>query len=344
MFKKLAHKIAVFIRWISIWITIIVRFITHDIWLLNEKDFSRWKGRLVRDAKTVILMMNTFMDQKIGYQITALAFRSMLAVVPAIAIGFYLTDGLGLRDKFAQILQTNLGEQDITQVLMNAADNIVHTAETGLFGFISMASFVWIVLSLMITVRQVFNNVWKVDRERNFFKMIGIIIGITILSPFVIIIFFSGSVVYSHVMDLLFPTKEFFTEHLKSLLSWVTFAGASILILSAMYKYIPGTKVRYRHALKSALIAGLVFTGVQYLYLETQVMVAKQSAVYGVLAAVPLFMIWLNLGWTIILYGAELSYAFQNVDRHQLTIEALDQLNDEAVRTRKERFQKNLQI
>ena len=344
MFKKLAHKIKVIARWISIWITIIVRFLTHDIWLLNEKDFSRWKGRLVRDAKTVILMMNTFMDQKIGYQITALAFRSMLAVVPAIAIGFYLTDGLGLRDKFAQILQTNLGEQDITQVLMNAADNIVHTAETGLFGFISMASFVWIVLSLMITVRQVFNNVWKVDRERNFFKMIGIIIGITILSPFVIIIFFSGSVVYSHVMDLLFPTKEFFTEHLKSLLSWVTFAGASILILSAMYKYIPGTKVRYRHALKSALIAGLVFTGVQYLYLETQVMVAKQSAVYGVLAAVPLFMIWLNLGWTIILYGAELSYAFQNVDRHQLTIEALDQLNDEAVRTRKERFQKNLQI
>ena len=344
MFKKLAHKIAVIIRWISIWITIIVRFITHDIWLLNEKDFTRWKGRLVRDAKTVILMMNTFMDQKISYQITALAYRSMLAVVPAIAIGFYLTDGLGLRDKFAQVLQANLGEERIIEGLLKAADNIVQTAETGLFGFISMASFVWIVLSLMITVRQVFNNVWKVDRERSFFKMIGVIIGITILSPFVIIIFFSGSVVYSHVMDLLFPAKEFFTEHLKSLLSWLSFAGISILILTAMYKYIPGTKVRYRHALKSAIIAGIVFTGVQYLYLETQVMVAKQSAVYGVLAAIPLFMIWLNLGWTIILYGAELSYSFQNVDKHQLTIETLDKLNDEAVRTRKERFQKNLQI
>ena len=67
-------------------------------------------------------------------------------------------------------------------------------------------------------------------------------------------------------------------------------------------------------------------------------------AVYGVFAAIPLFMIWLNLGWTIILYGAELSYSFQNVDRHQMTIETLNQLNDEAVRTRKERFQKNLQI
>ena len=72
--------------------------------------------------------------------------------------------------------------------------------------------------------------------------------------------------------------------------------------------------MHYRHALKAAIVSGILFTGVQYLYLETQVMVAKQSAVYGVLAAIPLFMIWLNIGWSIVLYGAELSYAFQNVN------------------------------
>ena len=344
MFKKLGHKIEVIARWISIWVTRIIRFLTHDLWLLNEKDFSRWKGRLVRDAKTVVLMINTFMDQKIAYQITALAYKSMLAVVPAIAIGIYLTDGLGLKEKFTDVVLSNLRDEQMSTMVLNAADNIVQTAQSGLFGFISMASFVWIVLSLMITVRQVFNNVWKVDKENNFLKMIGIIIGITILAPFVVLILFSGSVIYSHVLDLLFPTKDFFFEHLKSLLSWVMLAAAIIFVLSIMYKFIPGTWVRYRFAIKAALIAGLVFTGVQYLYLETQMMVAKQSAVYGVLAAIPLFMIWLNLAWTIILYGAELSYAFQNVERHQLSIEALNQLNDEAVRTRKERFQKNLQI
>lgn len=344
MFKKLGHKIEVIARWISIWVTRIIRFLTHDLWLLNEKDFSRWKGRLVRDAKTVVLMINTFMDQKIAYQITALAYKSMLAVVPAIAIGIYLTDGLGLKEKFTDVVLSNLRDEQMSTMVLNAADNIVQTAQSGLFGFISMASFVWIVLSLMITVRQVFNNVWKVDKENNFLKMIGIIIGITILAPFVVLILFSGSVIYSHVLDLLFPTKDFFFEHLKSLLSWAMLAAAIIFVLSIMYKFIPGTWVRYRFAIKAALIAGLVFTGVQYLYLETQMMVAKQSAVYGVLAAIPLFMIWLNLAWTIILYGAELSYAFQNVERHQLSIEALNQLNDEAVRTRKERFQKNLQI
>ena len=344
MFKKLLHKLEVFIRWISIWITRILRFLSHDLWLLNEKDFSRWKARGVRDAKTVVLMVNTFNTQKISYQITALAYRSMLAVVPAIAIGLYLTDGLGLRDQFSEVLQGYLGEQRLTTILLHAADNIATTAESGLFGFISMASFVWIVLSLMMTVRRVFNNVWKVEREQRFLKMVGVIIGITILAPFVVMIFFSGSVVYSNILDLLFPAQSELFSGLKSFLSWLSFAGISILVLSAMYTYIPGTRVRYRHALKAAIVAGLVFTAVQYLYLETQMMVAKQSAVYGVLAAIPLFMIWLNLGWTIILYGAELSYAFQNVDRHQITIEKLNEMNEDAVRTRKERFQKGLNL
>jgi membrane protein len=338
MFKKLGHKIEVIIRWISIWITRFLRFFGHDIWFLNEQDFSRAKARLVRDGKTVTLMLNTFYTQKISYQVTALAYRSMMAVVPAIAIGFYLTDGLGLREKFSQIIYANLRDEHIVDILMDAADNIVTTAQSGLFGFISMFTFVWIVLSLMITVRQVFNNVWKVEREPNLLKTVGVVIGITILAPFVVIIFFSGSVVYSHVLDLMFPDKLFFSDHLKSFVSWLMFAGIVVLILTAMYKYVPGTRVHTRHAFKAALISGIVFTGVQYLYLETQVMVAKQSAVYGALAAIPLFMIWLNLGWDIILYGAELSYAFQNVDQHRITIEKLDQLNAEAIRERKERL------
>ena len=344
MFKKLLHKINVIIRWASIWIYRITRFLTHDIFYLKEEDFSRWKGRLVKDAKIVLLMLNTFTSQKIGYQVTALAYRSMMSVVPAIAIAFYLTSGVGLRDTFKDLLLTNLGDTRFTQNLMNAADNIVEVAQSGLFGFISMASFLWIVLSLMITVRQVFNNVWKVDKERNFIKMIGVIIGITIMSPFVVIIFFSGSVVYSHILDLLFPSTLFFYDTIKSFMSWLLFAGASVLIMSAMYKFIPGTKVRYRYAIKAALISGLVFTGVQYLYLETQVMVAKVSAVYGVLAALPLFMVWLNLGWTIILYGAELSFSFQNVDKMGITNEQLDKMYEEAIRERKERQKKGLEL
>ena len=333
--KKFFHRIKVIFRWLSIWIKRIMRFLAHDIWYLKEEDFTKWKGRLVRDLKTVILMYNTFIDQKISYQITALAYRSMLSVVPAIAIGFFLTDGIGLRDKFAEVLYDNLSsDQQIIDSLLQAADNIVVTAESGLFGFLSMFTFIWIVLSLMMTVRRVFNNVWKVDKEQSFLKMIGVIVGITILSPFVVILFFTGSVVYSNVLDLLFPSQFFLSGELKSFLSWVLFAALSVAVMALMFKYIPGTKVQMKHAFKGALVSGLD--------LETQVMVAKQSAIYGVLAALPLFMIWLNLGWTIMLYGAELSYAFQNVDKHRVTSEDIDKMNEDALRVRRERIQKSM--
>lgn len=317
MFKKLGHKVKLMLRWSSIKITRTVRFLTHDIWYLNTQDFARWKGNLIKTLRTATLMISTFNRQKIGYQISALAYQSMLAVVPAIAVGLYMTDAIGLKDKFADILYENLGQTPLVETLVSAAEKIASIAESGLFGFISMASFIWIVLSLMYTVRQVFNNVWQVEKEKSVLKAFGVIIGITILSPFVIILFFTGTVFYSHILDWLLPQEFFLSEHIRGLLSWASFAGICILLVSIMYKYIPGTKVHYKHALKAAVFAGIAFAAVQFLYLETQLMVAKQNAVYGVLAAIPLFMIWLNLGWSIILYGAELSYAFQNVNKHK---------------------------
>ncbi|MBR5256684.1 MAG: YihY/virulence factor BrkB family protein [Bacteroidales bacterium] len=313
-FKRTIHRAQVQLRWARILTKQAVRFVTHDMWFLNVDDLSRWKARAVKDIKVVFLMLKVFSDQKIGFQVTALAYQSMMSLVPFIAIGLYLTNGVGIADQFHAFLNANISNQKLIEDLISASDKIIATAESGLFGFISMASFLWILIWLMVTVRRVFNNVWKVNESRNFFHVLGVGLGVLILSPFVIVLFFTGSVVYSTVLDYIVPSGMFFSEHLKSFLSWVLFAGASVLILTMMYKYIPAARVRTRHAFKAALIAGIGFTAVQYLYLETQVMVAKQSAIYGFLAALPLFMIWLNLGWTIVLYGAELSYSFQNVN------------------------------
>lgn len=333
--KNIADKVKVIVRWVSMAISRVTRFLTHDIWVLDTSSLSRWNARLVRDGKTVILLLNTFSEQKMGFQITALAYQSMMSVVPLIAIGFFLTGGLGLSDKFAEFIYMTISDQRMIDMLIQAADNIISTAESGLFGFISMLTFVWIVVWLMISVRRVFNNAWKVKQENNFWKMLGFVFGIIILAPFVIILFFSGTVVYSNVLNLILPDDIAIMHHLKSFLSWLIFGAGAVMILSLMYKYIPGTHVHYRHALKAALLSGLVFTVVQYLYLETQVMVAKQSAIYGVLAALPLFMLWLNLAWTIVIYGTELAYSFQHVDLMGTTSEQLDKQTQEAIQQRK---------
>ena len=336
MFGKLKHKIKVIFRWISIWITRIVKFITLDMWRMDQKDFKKGTARLVKDLKVITLTLNTFSSQKIGFQATALSYQTTMSIIPFLAIAIYLTSGIGLSDKISAFLYANISNERLIESMMNAADNILHTASSGLFGMISMLTFLWIVVWMMICVRRVFNNVWKVEKETRFMRLVGIVFGILILSPFILIILFSGSIVYTHVLDLVVPGDTEITATIKSFLGWAVFAAVSILVLSAMYKYIPGTKVLWRYASRAAVYSGIAFTVIQYLYLETQVMVTKIGTVYGVLAALPLFMIWLNIGWTVILYGAELSYAFQNVDQQQVSVEAIDRMNQEAIREKRQ--------
>lgn len=281
---------------------------------MNVDELSKAKARLVKDTQVVLVALKTFKEQKIGFQSVALSYFCTMAVVPFVAVAFAVTGGFGLANKLRHILYSSNIDQNIIDMLLNSADNIVKSAQSGIFGFISALMFVWLVIWMMMRVETVFNNVWKVEQpQRKFLKSFWVDIIIMILSPFVILIFFSGSIVYSHVLDLI-PNKIGITDSIISFLGWVIFCAVAIMTLSAMYKFIPATKVIYKHALKAAILSGIAFVILQYLYLETQLLVTRINAVYGTVAAIPLFMLWLRFGWLIILYGAQFSYSFQKVD------------------------------
>lgn len=138
-----------------------------------------------------------------------------------------------------------------------------------------------------------------------------------LVSPFIVLVFFGGSVVYSHALGYIGLNVESFTVF-KTILGWTLFAAVATMTFSAMYKFIPNAPVDYSNALRAAIFSGVAFTIMQYLYLETQVFVTRLNGIFGAFAAVPLFMIWINVGWFIILIGAELSYAFQHVDSYNI--------------------------
>jgi membrane protein len=130
-------------------------------------------------------------------------------------------------------------------------------------------------------------------------------------------VFFAGSFFYSHALQYVGIDPNSLGVF-KTILAWTLFNVTATFTFSAMYKFIPNAKVDYGSALRASIPAALAFSIVQYLYLETQVFVTRLSTVFGAFAAVPLFMVWINIGWFIILIGAELSYAFQNVDSYNI--------------------------
>ncbi len=294
------------------------RFIRDDIWTLELENLSKAKARFVKYLKVMMITIKTFSSEKIGFQAVALSFFSTMSVVPFIAIVFAITGGFGLADKLKEFLYGyfNNSQQTIDMVL-GFAQNIIDTAQSSLMGLISALLFVWIVIWMMMNVERVFNNVWKVQKSRNLFRRLSVIIVMLIVSPFIILVFFGGSFVYSHALSYLGLDVESFSVF-KTILSWVLFAVVATFTFSAMYKFIPNSPVDYGSALRAAMYSGVAFTIMQYLYLETQVFVTRLNGIYGAFAAVPLFMIWINIGWFIILIGAELSYAFQHVDSYNI--------------------------
>jgi membrane protein len=290
------------------------RFFAEGIWKLNMEELSRAKAKTIKYIKVLIITIKTFSAEKIGFQAVALSFFGTMAVVPFVAV----TDGFGLSGKLTELLYANFsGHQEIIDSLLVFANNIIETSQSSAMGLISALFFVWLVIWMMMCVERVFNNVWRVRKSRNFFKRFGFYLIILFIAPFVVMLFFSGSIVYTNAFNSIGLGVEYF-DTISSLVAWFIFYAIAALTFSAMYKFIPNYKVRYSNALRAALISAAVFTLLQYLYLETQVFVTRLNMVYGAVAAIPLFMFWMNFGWFIILFGAELSYAFQNVNNYNL--------------------------
>ena len=293
-------------------------FFSEEIWDLELEELSKAKARFIKYVKVAIITAKTYAQQKIGPQAVALSYLSVMALVPFLAIVFAITGGLGGDGLLKEFMYSNFStNQGVIDTVLSFSQNIIDTARSGWMGFLNALLFLGIIYRLMAGVESAFNNVWKVNGNRSLVRRLSYYLLILILSPFVILVLFSGSFVYTNLLEYMGLNIEEFT-FIKKLLSWLLFVAVAALTFSAMYKFIPKYKVEYGVAFRAAVFAAVAFTGMQFLYLETQLLVTRLNGVYGTFAAIPLFMVWLNISWNIILMGAELSYAFQHVDNYNL--------------------------
>ena len=267
-------------------------FFRDGIWDINTSDLGRVKAKVVRYIRIVILTAKNFSRQNVGQQAVALSFFTTMAFVPFLAVAFAISNYAGLGEYLRELIYDNFGHDMIL-------------------------IFLWMVIWLLSRVEWSFNRIWKVDRNRILWKRVLAYILTMTASPFIIIVFLSVSLTITDGINTLGLEIPFLSTF-STFLIWLAFYVFMVIVLGVMYVLIPNARVRLLPALSAAAISSLAFTIVQYLYLETQMFVSRMNAVYGVFAAIPLFMVWLNIGWFIVLLGSELSYVFQNVDNYPL--------------------------
>ncbi len=292
---------------------------TDRIWSLDTSGCSKAYASLVHLLKLVLITVNTFTQNKMGYQCIALSYFVMMALVPFVALLFALTGGLGLSDRISEVLYMIFpANPEFVSTMMEKANGLLDTAKGGGPGLISFLIFLWAIVWMMFQVETVFNNVWGIRKiPRKLYKRFGFYIIVLVLSPLLVFVFSAGIAFYANITNL-FGLDLSNIRSITKMLGYLGFYTVSTLTFSAMFTYIPATKVKYRYGLRAAALTALVFVVFQYLYLETQMFIGKLSRAYGVIAAIPLFLIWLNYSWQIIIYGAELTYGFQNVDKYKV--------------------------
>lgn len=260
-------------------------------------------------------VLDSFQRNHMSFQCVALSYFCTVALIPMMALIFAVTGDLGLSDRISMVFYKAIpSNPELINIILDKAGNLISSAKSGIVGLISALFFLWSILWMMFQIERVFNNAWGIIKvPRNIFKRFSFYIVTAILLPFIILIFCSGILTYSNLLLVIgVHFKDW--KVISVILFWAAFYIVTVFTLSAMYKFIPAARVYYRYAFRSSLLSAFVFSIFQYLYLQTQVFVTRFNAVYGIVAAVPLFLMWLNFSWQIIMYGTELSYSLQKAD------------------------------
>jgi membrane protein len=178
------------------------------------------------------------------------------------------------------------------------------------------------VLMLVSNVEQTFNEIWQVRNSRDMLRTFPTYLAIFFLFPLMVVVA-TGISVFMATMAKSIPDMLLLRPVVKVLIDVSPYVLMSAMFI-ALYVLMPNTKVKLRCAIVPGIVAGVAMQWLQLFYIHSQLWVTGYNAIYGSFAALPLFMLWVQISWDICLFGAQLTYTNQNLNRYGINLEEED--------------------
>ena len=298
----------------------ITNFIKTDIWRIRVRNLPRRKSFFIKQLRILLLAIRGFHGDKCPLQASSLTFYSILSVVPVVAMAFGVAKGFGFQKLLEkQLLEKFPGQEEVMMQVVNFALSLLENTKGGMIAGIGVAVLLWTVIKVLSNIERSFNTIWEIKKSRTFGRKFSDYLSIMLISPILVIMSSSVTVFITTQVTLIaekiallgiFSSLIFFIlKLLPYCLVWILFTFIYILM--------PNTKVNFSSGFIAGVFAGTIFQLAQWAYIYFQVGVAKYNAIYGSFAALPLFLVWLQLSWLIVLLGAEISFAHQYVDTYE---------------------------
>lgn len=270
-------------------------------------------------------IFNAFFDDDCYSKASALSFYTLMSIVPVLAVAFGIAKGFGFDDALEkQIMELLYQQKEFAEKLIRFAKATLEQAHGSLIAGSGVVLLLWSAMGLLGNFERALNTIWKVKTLRPFGKRITDYLPVLILTP--IFIVSTSSLTFLVVTKVVqFSVDTGFYQEVKPFI-YTFYYGLLIclswLLFSFLYIYIPNRKVPWGPSIFAALFAALFFQATQWGYINLQIYLTSYNAIYGSFAAIPLFLLWLQISWVIVLTGAELA-------KSQEMIKEGDHLNGE---------------
>lgn len=290
----------------------LVTFLTEGIFRLRPEQihnpFLRWAAR---QYKLLFYTVQGLSTHGTMVRSAAMTFYTLISIVPIVALIFAVLKGFGMTEDLVQNLYGLLPQMpEVVDYVVDFAQNTLARTQGGWVAAISLVTLFWAVIRVFGSIEDAFNNIWEVKNTRSMARKYSDYITVVVLAPILWIVATSFATY----------TRQIFGVDDSMWLKVGSEIGSMAIVwlmFTFIYIIIPNTKVQFSAALMAGIIAGSIFLGFQWGYLYLQKWMTSYNAIYGSFAALPLFLLWMQTSWEILLLGGELSFAYQNEKRFE---------------------------
>ena len=259
-----------------------------------------------KSSRIVLASMIGFVRDDCYLKASALTFYMLLAIVPMLAVALGIARGFGFQEHLeSEIYKAFQDQQDVLRYAVNIAYSLLEHYQGSVIAGVGVILMLWTNLTLLGNIENVLNEIWKVKKSRSWMRKIGDYLATMLLCPLFFVasnsltVFLKTYLTSSKLIWNIEPLLLKFLNFLPFVFAW--------LLFSFIYIVLPNTKSHFWPRVTAGVLAGTAFQIWQWIYVKFQVDIFSYSVVYGTFAALPLFLVWLQVSWLIALAGAELA-------------------------------------
>ena len=296
------------------------KFIQEDIWMMSDKNLSLVQRTGINIIKTILLAIQGFKYDDCPLRASALTLYTLLSIVPVIALLFGVAKGFGFEKKLEEHLLEQASEHDTMMLqLIEFSQNMLSSTKGGVVAGIGIIVLFWSVIKVIGNIEESFNHIWKINKDRPLGRKLSDYLSLMMLAP-VLLIASSSITVFIKTKITWFieviHLPEFGTKLVLFAMSFSPLLIMTILF-SFIFIFMPNQKISMKAGIVAGVITGILYQLVQSAYLSLQIGVSSYNAIYGSFAALPLFLVWLQLGWMVVLIGCEISFYVHNFESYR---------------------------